>query len=306
MEKNMIQKVKELCKKYGFKLVKDGVDYYICAKDTDRQWTRWVHYNPKADVVSYLGNTDHLNIWLYKTRPDLTPEILTQFVEDLNQTFELVRDDLFFLNELIDPEDWQEIADIPDAYSDKRYAKTLFEATQTWFQENPDGLTCEDCEFFEKCMEEARREEKIFFVSYPANGCKEFKKKKEDSSIRPISEEEFRSLKEGDEILVKCGGKIYPSKILGAPFYNVDADEPDWEVETSSGFADAESLYVKTCDASDEKSLENIANDLLSANEENLKQHSEGYGRGYAEGYHDALVDVLSKMGIETCEEYFN
>ncbi len=59
-----------------------------------------------------------------------------------------------------------------------------------------------------------------------------------------ITYEEFHNLKPGDIVFVKCGGRAYKSKVLGKPFYNADADDPDWEVETNNGFCDVYSLYI--------------------------------------------------------------
>lgn len=60
-----------------------------------------------------------------------------------------------------------------------------------------------------------------------------------------ITHEEFCNLKPGDIVYIACGGgKLYKSKVLKKPFYNSDADEPDWEVETDNGFCDEYSLYI--------------------------------------------------------------
>lgn len=64
-------------------------------------------------------------------------------------------------------------------------------------------------------------------------------------NIRAITHEEFCNLKVGDTVFVKCGGHTFQSKITQAPCYNSDADEPDWEVETTNGFCDECSLYVR-------------------------------------------------------------
>lgn len=46
-----------------------------------------------------------------------------------------------------------------------------------------------------------------------------------------ITHEEFCNLRPGDVVFVKCGKRMYKSKVLEKPFYNADADKPDWEVE---------------------------------------------------------------------------
>lgn len=46
---------------------------------------------------------------------------------------------------------------------------------------------------------------------------------------------------------------------------------------------------------------------LIQDNEDNEKTSTlGGYDRGYFEGFHDACVDILHKLGIETSEEYYN
>ena len=64
------------------------------------------------------------------------------------------------------------------------------------------------------------------------------------SNIRRIDYDEFLNLKNGDVVYVVISSVAYKSKVIGVPFYNADADEPDWEVETDNGFCDAYSLYV--------------------------------------------------------------
>ena len=63
--------------------------------------------------------------------------------------------------------------------------------------------------------------------------------------IRDITHEEFRNLKVGDIVFVKYGNNILESKVTQEPFYNYDADEPGWEVETTNCFCDEYSLFIK-------------------------------------------------------------
>lgn len=112
---------KAVAKKYGFHIAREGGQWKLCAKNTDNQWARWICFDPQKSSVSIRGNTDHLNIWLFDTRKDLTPEKCLQFVADLNDVFEFQGKDKLQVRQLIDPEDWQEIANVRDAYSDKRY-----------------------------------------------------------------------------------------------------------------------------------------------------------------------------------------
>lgn len=120
----------ELAAKYGFLIVSecDGegenasiVAFSLFANDTDGETVEWFGYNPASEVVKICGNTDQCNIWLHETRPDFTPEKCIQFVSELHDLFDLEEDMGSFLRKLIDPEDWQEIAGIRDAYEDKRY-----------------------------------------------------------------------------------------------------------------------------------------------------------------------------------------
>lgn len=46
---------------------------------------------------------------------------IVEFVKDLNEALGLEGDKIL-VKELIDPEDWQEIADMSNAYEDLRYA----------------------------------------------------------------------------------------------------------------------------------------------------------------------------------------
>lgn len=67
-------------------------------------------------------NTDQCNIWLNETRPDMTAERCVEFFEALSQTLGLFDTDKLSLSPWIDPEDWQEIARVPDAQEDERYS----------------------------------------------------------------------------------------------------------------------------------------------------------------------------------------
>lgn len=105
----MENKLLSISKTYGFEILRDGCIISICSKNIDGVLQRWVQYNKEIDTVTIAGNTDHLNIWLYQTRPDLTKTKIIDFVNDLNNVFELDNDNKIELFELIDQEDWQEI-----------------------------------------------------------------------------------------------------------------------------------------------------------------------------------------------------
>ena len=45
---------------------------------------------------------------------------------------------------------------------------------------------------------------------------------------------------------------------------------------------------------------------LLADNAMNLQICANAYDEGYSEGYHDALIDAMKALHIQTDEEYFN
>lgn len=118
---NTIKAFKELGEKYGFPVIEANNLVILTAKNLDGNPVKWISYNSENDTVSYLGNTDNCNIWLGDTRKDFSPEKTIQFIKDLNEVFEFEDGDKFLVKQLIDPEDWQIIADISDAYEDLRY-----------------------------------------------------------------------------------------------------------------------------------------------------------------------------------------
>lgn len=60
-----------------------------------------------------------------------------------------------------------------------------------------------------------------------------------------IKLDEFKKIKAGDKIYcASLGGVISQETAVGDAFYNYDADEPDWEVETNNGFICWDSVYV--------------------------------------------------------------
>jgi hypothetical protein len=54
---------------------------------------------------------------------------------------------------------------------------------------------------------------------------------------------EFRNLKEGDSVIVNVGGNYLPAVVEDYPFYNSDADEPEWEIQLDYGFVSIDSVY---------------------------------------------------------------
>jgi hypothetical protein len=116
----MIKNFKSVGEKYGFPVVEKGNKATLKAINTDGKQVDWIKYNRDTDIVTCIGNTDQCNIWLRDTRKDLTAEKIMQFVDDLNKVFDL-QGDKFTIRNLIDPEDWQEITNVPDAHADARY-----------------------------------------------------------------------------------------------------------------------------------------------------------------------------------------
>ena len=140
MEHNIIQAFQELGTRYGFRVSKSGNSYTLYAKNTDHQWSAWIQYDPGKEIVSLLGNTDHLNLWFHETRKDLTPERCITFAQELNKVFGLPEEQQFQLCKLIDPEDWQEIAQVQDAFQDSRYLTGKLPALKARLRESQDKI----------------------------------------------------------------------------------------------------------------------------------------------------------------------
>lgn len=120
--------VQSFAKKYGFTARRHEhypERYSICARNTDDESTEWFWYNKVDSTIYVRGNTDHLNIWLRDTRPDLTAELCIQMITDLNALFRFLGESRFKISTLIDPEDWQDIANVPDAFEDPRYTDNI-------------------------------------------------------------------------------------------------------------------------------------------------------------------------------------
>lgn len=111
---------KEIAKKFDFKLKEDNKCVCICAKDTNNKWIDWIKYDFQDSKIKITGNTDQCNLWFCDIRKDMTPELIFDFVARLNETLRKV-DTYVTIKTLIDPEDWQVIANVKDAYEDDRY-----------------------------------------------------------------------------------------------------------------------------------------------------------------------------------------
>lgn len=121
---SMVECLAEVAKEYGFRVAKDG-DYSITfrAKSTDGCWVDWFTIIPNLNGIRHIrgNNTDQTNIWLGNTRPDMTSERCVAFFKEINHTLGLCGENRIKPSEWIDPEDWQTIADVHDAYTDVRY-----------------------------------------------------------------------------------------------------------------------------------------------------------------------------------------
>ena len=117
----MQEKLIACAAKYGFRARPLGDKVNVFARNMDGCWVIWITYDFQKNLVSCKGNTDQLNIWLGTTRSDITPEKCLSFVSELNEALQLTGDNRFMVKELIDPEDWQEIANVNDAYQDVRH-----------------------------------------------------------------------------------------------------------------------------------------------------------------------------------------
>ena len=114
---------KKLARKYGFKYRVTENQFVFVANNTDGEPTDWITLD-KTNLMfhhtwhlSTAGNTDQNNLWFYQTRKDLTPKKIVSFIKSLS----LLLNYNLKVYRLIDPEDWQEIAKVNDAYDDVRY-----------------------------------------------------------------------------------------------------------------------------------------------------------------------------------------
>lgn len=79
----------------------------------------------------------------------------------------------------------------------------------------------------------------------------EIDKEKAGKTMRYIgyNEREFQKLKAGDVVVYMIGKKKKTATCTGNAFYNSDADEPGWEVETENGFLSIDNdVWVQTRD----------------------------------------------------------
>lgn len=61
---------------------------------------------------------------------------------------------------------------------------------------------------------------------------------------RMVTLSEFREIKTGDKIVCRIGNRYITQTATSDAFYNYNADDPDWEVETENGFFCWDSVYI--------------------------------------------------------------
>lgn len=61
---------------------------------------------------------------------------------------------------------------------------------------------------------------------------------------RKMHQSEFEAIKAGDKIVCRIGRKYTTQTATSDAFYNYNADESDWEVETANGFFCWDSVYT--------------------------------------------------------------
>ena len=115
---------KEIAEKYDFKVSTDKNRVSLLACDISNEWREWIVYDLNG-WIEILGNTDQMNIWFCDTHKDFTTETVVALVNDLNEKIFNKLDEYTKLDvklkDFIDPEDWQVIANVQNAYEDSRY-----------------------------------------------------------------------------------------------------------------------------------------------------------------------------------------
>jgi len=97
---------------YGFELSEEGANLIVVADTVEGGKTDWFEYTISSEVITLLGDTKAINIWLNKTRPELTRVKLNQFISDLNEIFELSNIDPILREDLISSHDWDVIKEM--------------------------------------------------------------------------------------------------------------------------------------------------------------------------------------------------
>lgn len=121
---SLYDELQDWCDEYGFKLTDEDGEYIIWGIETvDEEPVEWLWYNPVTDIVQ-ATDTDKNNMWLYESRPDLSADDIVEMIGRLAVILDW--DDLV-VEKMVDPEDWQEIAGVRDAYADERFATRVLD-----------------------------------------------------------------------------------------------------------------------------------------------------------------------------------
>ena len=119
---NLWNDLQEWCEDYGFELTEENGEYVIWGKETvDGNSVEWIWYDPVADTVQ-TTDTDKNNMWLYEGRPDLSADDIVEMAKKLADILDWPD---MSIADIVDPEDWQEIAQVNDAYADSRFALSI-------------------------------------------------------------------------------------------------------------------------------------------------------------------------------------
>lgn len=126
----MVKEIKKIAERYEFmaEIVKKkassnygSMEFVIIkARNTDGKLINWLSIFPQDKIVAG-NNTDQCNIWLYLTRPDLSADDLVKLFSEIEDALGFEGNDRELLRTYVNPEDWQEIAKVPDAHEDFRY-----------------------------------------------------------------------------------------------------------------------------------------------------------------------------------------
>lgn len=115
------EELKEICNEYEFEYKElSNQKIALYAENTNNEWQEWITFDLGKRNITILGNTDQCNLWFYRTRKDMNPMKITSFVTKLNILFRRFNTSVN-IKTLIDPEDWQQIANVNDAYEDNYY-----------------------------------------------------------------------------------------------------------------------------------------------------------------------------------------
>lgn len=112
------------CDEYGFTLSEENGEYVIWGTEAfDGGAVEWIWYDPAADTVQ-ATDTDKNNMWLYEGRPDLSADDIVSMSAKLARILDWQD---MTIEDIVDPEDWQEIAQVHDAYGDPTFTTRVLD-----------------------------------------------------------------------------------------------------------------------------------------------------------------------------------